>query len=174
MSAHNGCNIIRDITNFSFEFKEAKERKMPPYIIGQATAFLLLKTLHNKDERSFRLFLGMNIEATEMCFAIHLTLLALMQMEKNEWNDNIYSDFYKMDFKFCKNIINNNLDKIFTKNKLWDGKLLINHINDSYNYICENCIEKESNRNALFLNYIFKFHKNLINQYFKKYRKNIQ
>lgn len=27
MSAHNGCNIIRDITNFSFEFKEAKEEK---------------------------------------------------------------------------------------------------------------------------------------------------
>lgn len=168
MSAHNGCNIIRDITNFSFEFKEAKERKMPPCIMGQATAFLLLRTLHNRDERSFRLFLGMNIEANEMCFAIHIMLLSLIQIEKNKLNDNIYSDFYKMDFKFCKDTINNHLDKIFKDNKLWDGKLLINHLKDSYDYIYENCTENEKNSNVLFINYMFKFDKNLINQYFKK------
>ena len=95
-------------------------------------------------------------------------LLSLIQIEKNKLNDNIYSDFYKMDFKFCKDTINNHLDKIFKDNKLWDGKLLINHLKDSYDYIYENCTENEKNSNVLFINYMFKFDKNLINQYFKK------
>lgn len=170
LSAHNGCNIIRDITNFSFEFKSAKERKMRTCIVGQATALLLLRTILNKDDRSFKLFLGMNVEAEEMSFAIHLTLLSLIKMEKQKWNENIYNEFYGIDLEYSKDFINKNIDILF-KNKLWDGKIVKEHLQDSYNYIYKECIEKEEKENGLFLEYIFKYDKKLVNQYFKKISK---
>jgi len=170
LSAHNGCNIIRDITNFSFEFISAKERKMPACIVGQATALLLLRTILNKDDRSFKLFLGMNVEAKEMCFAIHLTILSLIKMDKQKWNENIYNEFYGIDLEYSKDLVNKNIDNLF-KNKLWDGKIVKDHLQDSYNYIYKECIEKEETENGLFLEYIFKYDKKLVNQYFSKISK---
>ena len=166
MSAHNGCTIIRDITNFSYDFTVAKERKMKPYILGQATAFLLLRTLQNKDERSFKLFIGMNLEPEEMRLAIHLTLLALIKMENNNWQYNIYSDYYGIDLDFCKKFINEHLELLFKNQQDWGIKDLINYVQEDYNYILKNCFEDDK-EDSLFLNFIFKYDKDLINQYFK-------
>lgn len=166
MSAHNGCTIIRDITNFSYNFKEAKERKMKPHILGQATAFLLLRTLQNKDERSFKLFIGMNLEPEEMRVAIHLTLLALIKMENIDWQHNIYSDYYGIDLDFCKNFIRENLELLFKNQQDWGIKDLINYAQEDYNYVLKNCFE-DVKEDSLFLNFIFKYDKDLINQYFK-------
>lgn len=165
MSAHHGCTIIRDITNFSYDFTVAKERKMKPHILGQATAFLLLRTLQNKDERSFKLFIGMNLEPEEMRVAIHLTLLALIKMENNNWQHNIYSDYYGIDLDFCKKFINENLDLLFKNQQDWGVKDLINYAQEDYNYIFKNF--EEDKKENLFLDFIFKYDKNLINQYFK-------
>lgn len=176
LSAHNGCNIIRDITNYSFDFKEAKKREMPPCIVGQATTLLLLRTLKNKDERSFKLFLGMNIEGNEMSFAIHCLLLSLISMKSNKGDKNIYSDYYGVDFEYCKEIINRKSEYVFTELTLWNKKTLIEQIQSDYNYIIKNCTE-EKQRDKLFLEYILKFDKSLINEYFiklsKKYKKSI-
>ena len=176
LSAHNGCNIIRDITNYSFDFKEAKKREMPPCIVGQATTLLLLRTLKNKDERSFKLFLGMNIEGNEMSFAIHCLLLSLISMKSNKGDKNIYSDYYGIDFEYCKEIINRKSEYVFTELTLWNKKTLIEQIQSDYNYIIKNCTE-EKQRDKLFLEYILKFDKSLINEYFiklsKKYKKSI-
>lgn len=166
MSAHNGCIIIRDITNFSFDFTAAKKRKMNPHILGQATAFLLLRTLQNKDKRSFKLFIGMNIEPEEMRVAIHLTLLALIKIENNDWQHNIYSDYYGIDLDFCKKFINEHLDLLFKNQQNWGIKDLINYAQEDYNYILKNCFEEDKEDN-LFLDFIFKYDKDLINQYFK-------
>ena len=87
LSAHNGCNMVRDITSFSYTLKIPDKREMNPSIVGQATAFLLMKTLLYKDERSFRLFLGMNIEASEMRFAIHTVILSLINIENMKENE---------------------------------------------------------------------------------------
>lgn len=166
MSAHNGCTIVRDITNFSYDFKPAKERKMKPHILGQATAFLLLRTLQNKDERSFKLFIGMNLEPEEMRIAIHFTLLALVKMENNKWQHNIYSDYYGIDLDFCKNFIKENLELLFKNQQDWGIKDLINYAQEDYNYILKNCFEDDK-EDSLFLNFIFKYDIDLINQYFK-------
>ena len=128
MSAHNGCNIIRDISNYSFEYKKAKERKMPPCIVGQATALLLLRTLKNKDEYSFKLFIGMNINGEEMSFAIHCMLLSLIDIKRNKMDKNIYSEYYGINPIYCKKIINKELDKIFTKMNLWGKDKLIKQL----------------------------------------------
>lgn len=104
MSAHNGCNIIRDITNYSFDFKEPKERNIPPCIVGQATALLLLRTLKNKDERAFKLFIGMNIDGNEMSFAIHCLLLSLINIKMNKMDENIYSEYYGINPAYCKKL----------------------------------------------------------------------
>lgn len=176
MSAHNGCNIIRDITNYSFDFKEPKERNIPPCIVGQATALLLLRTLKNKDERSFKLFIGMNIDGNEMSFAIHCLLLSLINIKMNKMDENIYSEYYGINPAYCKKIIRKNLDKIFTQMKLWKKDKLIDQLQYDYDYIIKRCIEESGDK--LFLEYIFKFDKALINQYFirlsKRYNKEIK
>lgn len=166
MSAHHGCTIIRDITNFSYDFTVAKERKMKPHILGQATAFLLLRTLQNKDERSFKLFIGMNLEPEEMRVAIHLTLLALIKMENNDWQHNIYSEYYGIDLDFCKKFISEHLDLLYKSQQNWGIKNLINYAQEDYDYILKNCFEDDKEDN-LFLDFIFKYDKDLINQYFK-------
>ncbi len=166
MSAHNGCNIIRDITNFSYDYIKPKERKMKPHILGQATALLLLRTLQNKDERSFKLFIGMNLESEEMRVAIHLTLLALIKMENNNWEHNIYSDYYGIDLDFCRKFVKEHLELLFKNQQNWGVKDLINYSQEDYNYILKYCLEDDKEDN-LFLNFIFKFDKDLINQYFK-------
>mgnify|MGYP004650443095 FL=1 len=176
MSAHNGCNIIRDITNYSFDFKKPKERNIPPCIVGQATALLLLRTLKNKDERAFKLFIGMNIDGNEMSFAIHCLLLSLINIKMNKMDENIYSEYYGINPAYCKKIIRKNLDKIFTQMKLWKKDKLIDQLQYDYDYIIKNCVEES--RDKLFLEYIFKFDKALINQYFmklsKRYNKEIK
>ena len=176
MSAHNGCNIIRDITNYSFDFKEPKERNIPPCIVGQATALLLLRTLKNKDERSFKLFIGMNIDGNEMSFAIHCLLLSLINIKMNKMDENIYSEYYGINPAYCKKIIRKNLDKIFTQMKLWKKDKLIDQLQYDYDYIIKSCVEESGDK--LFLEYIFKFDKALINQYFirlsKRYNKEIK
>lgn len=176
MSAHNGCNIIRDITNYSFDFKEPKERNIPPCIVGQATALLLLRTLKNKDERAFKLFIGMNIDGNEMSFAIHCLLLSLINIKMNKMDENIYSEYYGINPAYCKKIIQKNLDKIFTQMNLWKKDKLIDQLQCDYDYIIKNCVEES--RDKLFLEYIFKFDKALINQYFielsKRYNKEIK
>lgn len=176
MSAHNGCNIIRDITNYSFDFKKPKERNVPPCIVGQATALLLLRTLKNKDERAFKLFIGMNIDGNEMSFAIHCLLLSLINIKMNKMDENIYSEYYGINPAYCKKIIQKNLDKIFTQMNLWKKDKLIDQLQCDYDYIIKNCVEES--RDKLFLEYIFKFDKALINQYFiklsKSYNKEIK
>lgn len=176
MSAHNGCNIIRDITNYSFDFKKPKERNVPPCIVGQATALLLLRTLKNKDERAFKLFIGMNIDGNEMSFAIHCLLLSLINIKMNKMDENIYSEYYGINPAYCKKIIQKNLDKIFTQMNLWKKDKLIDQLQCDYDYIIKNCVEES--RDKLFLEYIFKFDKALINQYFiklsKRYNKEIK
>ena len=170
MSAHKGCGNVRDISNCSFEYKKSKEIKMPPCIVGQATSLLLLRTLKNKDERSFKLFIGMNINGDEMSFAIHCMLLSLISIKRNKMDKNIYSDYYGIDSKYCKNVIHKELNKIFTQMDLWKKDKLINQLQYDYDYIIENCTEeKESDR--LFLKEIFNFDKALINQYFMKLSK---
>ena len=170
MSAHNGCNIIRDISNYSFEYKKAKERKMPPCIVGQATALLLLRTLKNKDEYSFKLFIGMNINGEEMSFAIHFILLCLIYIKKNKIDKNIYSEYYGINPIYCKKIIHKELDKIFTKMNLWGKDKLIKQLQYDYDYIIKNCIEEKSG-DKFSIEHIFKFDKSLINQYFLKLSK---
>ena len=170
MSAHNGCNIIRDISNYSFEYKKAKERKMPPCIVGQATALLLLRTLKNKDEYSFKLFIGMNINGEEMSFAIHCMLLSLIDIKRNKMDKNIYSEYYGINPIYCKKIIHKELDKIFTKMNLWGKDKLIKQLQYDYDYIIKNCIEEKSG-DKFSIEHIFKFDKSLINQYFMKLSK---
>lgn len=170
MSAHNGCNIIRDISNYSFEYKKAKERKMPPCIVGQATALLLLRTLKNKDEYSFKLFIGMNINGEEMSFAIDCMLLSLIDIKRNKMDKNIYSEYYGINPIYCKKIIHKELDKIFTKMNLWGKDKLIKQLQYDYDYIIKNCIEEKSG-DKFSIEHIFKFDKSLINQYFLKLSK---
>lgn len=107
----------------------------------------------------------MNINGNEMSFAIHCVLLSLISIKQNKMDENIYCEYYGIDNKYCKNIIHRNLDKIFTKLNLWQKDKLINQLQYDYDYITENCIE-ENLKDKLFLEYIFKFDKTLINQYF--------
>lgn len=172
MSAHDGCNIISDITNYSFDYIAPKKREMNPCIIGQATALLLLQTLKNKDDRSFKLFLGMNIEGNELSFAIHCTILSLININFNRMDSNIYSDYYGIDVAYCKKIINKEIDNIFTRINLYQKQKLKDQLQYDYDYIIKTCVKKQE-KNNLFLEYIFKFEETLVNQYFdelgKKY-----
>ena len=60
--------------------------------------------------------------------------------------------------------------------KLWKKDKLIDQLQYDYDYIIKSCIEESGDK--LFLEYIFKFDKALINQYFirlsKRYNKEIK
>ena len=169
LSAHNGCNIVRDITSFSYKLKVAEKRVMNPSIVGQATAFLLMKTLLYKDERSFRLFFGMNVEAGEMRFAIHTVLLSLINIESIKDNENIYSDFYGLDLDYCKEIIEKNIEKMINT-KLWMGNSVMEEIQKSYDFIYKTCRRKQDEC-ELSIYHLFKYDEELINQYFDAFCK---
>lgn len=177
MSAHNGCNVISDITNFSFEFENPTERKMPPCILGQATAFLLLKNLQYKDARNFKLFAGMNIEEKELRIAIHLMLLTIIKIEDTKEYKNIYSEFYGINLKICKKIIEENATFLFNSNECWGAKYLINYLQEDYEYIKLHFNEKVED-DFHFYSYNFKYNNELIEEYFlsvsNKYNKNIK
>lgn len=172
LSAHNGCNMVRDITSFSYTLKIPDKREMNPSIVGQATAFLLMKTLLYKDERSFRLFLGMNIEASEMRFAIHTVILSLINIENMKENENIYSDFYGLDLDFCKEMIEKNIEEM-VKTELWMGNSIIEEVQKSYDFIYKTCSRKQDECD-LSIYHLYKYDEELINQYFdtfcKKYK----
>ncbi len=178
MSGHNGCNFIRDITNFSFEFKKGKDRKMIPLMLGQATTLLLLRTLYNKDEENFKLFIGMNLEEEEMRFAIHTLFLSLMKIENECFYKNIFSEFCGLDIEWAKKFIKENVDFIFNSTDRWVNHKLLENLQEDYEYILSECIDKENERNALFLNYLLKYDIELINQYFteisSKYDKKVK
>lgn len=176
MSAHNGCTLIRDITNYSYEYQKPKKRKMPECILGQATALLLLKTLQYKDGRNFKLFAGMNLEQKELRIAIHLVMLSIVNFESEKEYKNIFNEFCGINMDFCKKTILENSKFLFDNNEKWGVKHLINFIQEDYEYIksyfCEN-VEKDD----LFYDYNFKYDEELIEQYFisisNKYNKNI-
>lgn len=169
LSAHNGCNLVRDITSFSYTLKMPEKREMNPSIVGQATAFLLMKTLLYKDERSFRLFLGMNIEASEMRFAIHTVLLSLINIENMKENINIYSDFYSLDLEFCKETIEKNIEEMINT-KLWMGNSVIEEVQKSYDFIYKTCRRKQDEC-ELSIYHLYKYDEELINQYFEEFCK---
>ena len=178
LSAHNGCNCIRDITNFYFEYKKPEKRNMPALIMGQTTAFLLLKTLQNKDERCFKLFVGMNIKQKELRIAIHLVQLSIIKFDINNENKNIYNDFYGIDLMFSKKVIDKNKKVLFDGAKdNWCVEHLIDFLNEDYEYIKEN-FDIDIEKNYLFCNYNFLYNQELINQYFislsKRYNKKIE
>lgn len=160
MSAHRGCNVINDITNFTFEFKEPQKRVMSPCIVGQAMSLLLLRILLNRDDRSFKLFIGMNVTEEEKSFAIHTMILALVKMQFSNMEKNIYNEFYGINFKYCRQVINEKAEIIFTPELISSKKL-----QESYNNISTICIKKDLYRGAL-LEYIFRFEKDLIDEYF--------
>ena len=164
--------MVRDITSFSYTLKIPDKREMNPSIVGQATAFLLMKTLLYKDERSFRLFLGMNIEASEMRFAIHTVILSLINIENMKENENIYSDFYGLDLDFCKEMIEKNIEEMI-KTELWMGNSIIEEVQKSYDFIYKTCSRKQDECD-LSIYHLYKYDEELINQYFdtfcKKYK----
>ena len=160
MSAHTGCNVIYDITNFAFDFKEPRKRIMSPCIVGQAMSLLLLRALFNKDKRSFKLFSGMNVTEAEKSFAIHTTILALVKMQKENMERNIYNEFYGINFEYCRQAVDENTEIIFTPEFI-SAKML----QEGYNNISTICIEEDLYKSSL-LEYIFRFEKALINEYF--------
>ena len=168
MSGHNGCDFINDITTYSYEFEEGKERIFPPMILGQATTLLLLRTLYNKDRKNFDLFVGMNLEEHEMCFAVHTLILSLMFLEEKEEYHNLFSDYCGLDIKWAKDFIKRKIDFLFKTEDRWINHNLIKNMQEDYDYISENCIEKGNQKNMLFLNYLLKYEPELIDEYFMK------
>ena len=155
-------------------FEESKKIKMPPVIIGQATAFLLLKTLLYKDDENFVGFLEMNIKPEEMRLAIHLIVLSLIKIEKTFEFKNLYSEFYDMDLKYCRKEIKKYSDRLYNANFSFSYKEdnIVYHLQEDYDYICK--VFNEKNRKySLLIDYIFKYDDKLIKQYFdyinKKY-----
>ena len=147
---------------------------MPPIIIGQATAFLLLKALLYKDEENFVGFLEMNIKPEEMRLAIHLVVLSLIKIEKTFEFKNLYSEFYDMDLKYCRKEIKKYSDRLYNANFSFSYKEdnIVYHLQEDYDYICK--VFNEKNRKySLLIDYIFKYDDKLIKQYFdyinKKY-----
>lgn len=155
-------------------FEKSKKIKMPPIIIGQATAFLLLKALLYKDEENFVGFLEMNIKPEEMRLAIHLVVLSLIKIEKTLEFKNLYSEFYDMDLKYCRKEIKKYSDRLYNANFSFSYKEdnIVYHLQEDYDYICK--VFNEKNRKySLLIDYIFKYDDKLIKQYFdyinKKY-----
>ena len=154
--------------------EERNRIKMPSVIIGQATAFLLLKTLLYKDDENFVGFLEMNIKPEEMRLAIHLVVLSLIKIEKNFEFKNLYSEFYDMDLKYCKKEIKKHSGRLYNANFSFSYKEdnIVYHLQEDYDYICK--VFNEKNRKySLLIDYIFKYDDKLIKQYFdyinKKY-----
>ena len=154
--------------------EERNRIKMPSVIIGQATAFLLLKTLLYKDDENFVGFLEMNIKPEEMRLAIHLVVLSLIKIEKTFEFKNLYSEFYDMDLKYCKKEIKKHSGRLYNANFSFSYKEdnIVYHLQEDYDYICK--VFNEKNRKySLLIDYIFKYDDKLIKQYFdyinKKY-----
>jgi len=168
MSGQNGCNFNFDINTYSYEFKEGKDRVFPSMILGQATTLLLLRTLYNKDRKNFDLFVGMNLEEHEMCFAIHTLILTLMHIEEKEEYQNLFSDYCGLDIKWAKDFIKRKIDFLFKTEDIWINHNLIKNLQEDYDYISENCVKKENQKNMLFLNYLLKYEPILIEEYFTK------
>ena len=154
--------------------EERNRIKMPSVIIGQATAFLLLKTLLYKDDENFVGFLEMNIKPEEMRLAIHLVVLSLIKIEKTFEFKNLYSEFYDMDLKYCKKEIKKHSGRLYNANFSFSYKEdnIIYHLQKDYDYICK--VFSEKNRKySLLIDYIFKYDDKLIKKYFdyinKKY-----
>lgn len=177
MSGHNGCNFIRDITNFSFDYKKGKNRKMLPLMLGQATTLLLLRILYNKDEENFSLFIGMNLKDEEMRFAIHTLFLSLVKIENELIYKNIFSEFCGFDIEWTKAFIKKKAEYIFNTTDRWINHNLLENLQNDYDYIVSVC-EEENRKNELFLDYMLKYDIELINQYFiaisAKYNKKIK
>ena len=178
LSGHNGSRVFRDITNFSWDYKTPKKRTMPQCIIGQATTLLLIKTLLYKEERNFKLFIQINICPEEMRFAIHNLIIGLIHIEKYKENENLYSMFYGLDLDYCRRIINDNLELLYTHTDSWYNKETTEYLQQDYDYIYKVCNNDENKKDVLFLDPILKNDKQLINQYFdilsKKYKKKIK
>lgn len=178
LSGHNGSRVFRDITNFSWDYKTPKKRTMPQCIIGQATTLLLIKTLLYKEERNFKLFIQINICPEEMRFAIHNLIIGLIHIEKYKENENLYSRFYGLDLDYCRRIINDNLELLYTHTDSWYNKETTEYLQQDYDYIYKVCNNDENKKDVLFLDPILKNDKQLINQYFdnlsKKYKKKIK
>lgn len=154
--------------------EERNRIKMPSVIIGQATAFLLLKTLLYKDDENFVGFLEMNIKPEEMRLAIHLVVLSLIKIEETFEFKNLYSEFYDMDLKYCKKEIKKHSARLYNANFsfMYKEDNTIYHLQEDYEYICK--VFNEKNRKySLLIDYIFKYDDKLIKQYFdyinKKY-----
>ena len=154
--------------------EERNRIKMPSVIIGQATAFLLLKTLLYKDDENFVGFLEMNIKPEEMRLAIHLVVLSLIKIEKTFEFKNLYSEFYDMDLKYCKKEIKKHSGRLYNANFSFSYKEdnIVYHLQEDYDYICK--VFNEKNRKySLLIDYIFKYDDKLIKKYFyyinKKY-----
>lgn len=154
--------------------EERNRIKMPSVIIGQATAFLLLKTLLYKDDENFVGFLEMNIKPEEMRLAIHLVVLSLIKIEKTFEFKNLYSEFYDMDLKYCKKEIKKHSGRLYNANFsfMYKEDNIIYHLQKDYDYICK--VFSEKNRKySLLIDYIFKYDDKLIKKYFdyinKKY-----
>ena len=156
------------------DLEKCNRIKMPSVIIGQATAFLLLKTLLYKDDENFVGFLEMNIKPEEMRLAIHLVVLSLIKIEKTFEFKNLYSEFYDMDLKYCKKEIKKHSGRLYNANFSFSYKEdnIVYHLQEDYDYICK--VFNEKNRKySLLIDYIFKYDDKLIKQYFdyinKKY-----
>lgn len=171
MSGHSCDSGIYDITNYSNQFKERKKRELPSCVLGQATLFLFLSLLNNKDERNFKLFFGMNIESNEMNYAIHTLILSLIKIEEENVSKNIYSNYYHIDINWCKTFIQNNIDLLFnTKfDKYYSNKEILSNIANDYNYISKVCMSEYDKNNIYYFlgSYETKYDKNLIDTYFE-------
>lgn len=171
MSGHSCDFGMYDITNYSNKFKEKKKRVLPSCILGQATSFLFLSLLNNKDERNFKLFFNMNIESEEMNYAIHTLILTLIQIEEENLSKNIYSNYYHIDIDWCKNFIRSNIDLLFnTKfDEYYSNKDILANILNDYNYISKVCMSEydKNNKYYFFGSFESKYDKNLINTYFE-------
>ena len=182
MSSYYSKSTFKDITNFNPKVLRPKERELPICILGQAAALLFLTMMKNKDDKSLKLFLQMNIGEDEMYYAIHTTILTLLKIKQNNEDENIYCDYYQIDFKWCKNFIEKNFQLLYCteENKEYGNYYnIINNLKNSYKYISQMCIEKEDDfdKNFHFINYMCKYNKNLIDKYFdyigKKFNKKI-
>ena len=182
MSCLYSTSTFNDITNYSPKHIGTKERILPICILGQATSLLFLSMMKNKDDKNIKLFMQMNIGEMEMYYAIHTMILTLLKMKQNKENENIYCDYYGIDFKWCKDFINKNFELIFCtkKNEEYGNYYnIINKLKESYEYICKCCEEKSNDfdKNFHFINYMCRYERKLIDKYFqylgKKYNKRV-
>ena len=148
---------------------------MPACIVGQATALLLIKTLLYKDERNFKFFLQININAEERRFAVHNILLGIMNIESLKDEKNLYCRFHGLDLDYCKQILEKNITLLFEYTDTWFKEPAIQYIQNDYDYIKRIC-DRDNKKDELFFDPIIRYDKELIEQYFKtiskKYKKN--